>query len=259
MGRLAGKTAIVTGAARGMGAATARLFVKEGATVILADVMEAPGRALAAELGPAAQYHHLDVSSEAAWAALITHVEAEFGTLNVLVNNAGILHFAALLDTTLADFNRVVSVNLAGTFLGIKHAAPLMLRNAGGSIINISSIDGIKGANAVGAYVATKFGVLGLTRVAALELGHKGLRVNAVLPGGIDTPMGNPQGAPAEALNQFYAAVPQQRVGQPEEVAKASLFLASDDASYINGAQLSVDGGWSAGHYYLGYPGAPGM
>lgn len=259
MARLSGKIAIVTGAARGMGAATARLFIKEGATVILTDVLETEGRALATDLGPAASFRRHDVSSEAGWAAITEDAKDRFGRVDVLVNNAGILHFATLLDTALEDFQRVIAVNLGGCFLGIKHVGQLMVQQGGGSIVNIASIDGVSGANAVGAYCASKFGVRGLNKVAALELGHRGVRVNAVLPGGIDTPMANPAGAPPEALTHFFAGVPQQRVGNPSEVAQASLFLASDDASYMNGAELAVDGGWGAGHYYHGFPGAPGV
>jgi 3alpha(or 20beta)-hydroxysteroid dehydrogenase len=259
MARVSGKVAIITGAARGMGAATARLFIHEGATVILTDVLDTEGRALAGELGPAASFRRHDVSSEASWNALVADTNDRFGRIDVLVNNAGILHFATLLETSLEDFQRVISVNLTGTFLGIKTAGHAMIQQGGGAIVNIASIDGISGANAVGAYCASKFGVRGLTKVAALELGHRGVRVNAVLPGGIDTPMANPSGAPPEALTHFFAGVPQQRVGQPAEVAHATLFLASDDASYINGAELGVDGGWAAGHYYHGFPGAPGV
>ena len=257
MGKLSGKTAIVTGGARSMGAATARLFVAEGARVLIADVLEAEGHALAAELGEHAAFHNLDVTRETEWQAALAAAEQKFGGVDVLVNNAGILHFAALLDTSLADFQRVLHVNLSGCFLGLRTIAPHMIAKRKGSIINISSIDGMVGANSVGAYVASKWGVRGLTKVAALEFGHKGVRVNSIHPGGIDTPMGNPQGVGKAELNKLYTDVPLQRVGEPVEVAQASLFLASDDASYINGAELTVDGGWTAGHYYRGFPGAP--
>jgi len=259
MGRLAGKTAIITGAARGMGAATARVFAQEGAQLILTDVLEAEGQALAAELGPKASFIRHDVSSQSSWTATVTAAVERHGRVDILVNNAGILHFATLLETSLEDFQRILAVNLTGCFLGIKTAGRQMIAQGGGAIVNIASIDSVHGANAVGAYCASKFGVRGLNKVAALELGHRGIRVNAVLPGGIDTPMANPAGAPPEALAGFFAGVPQQRVGHPDEVARASLFLASDDASYINGAELAVDGGWGAGHYYQGFPGAPGV
>lgn len=258
-GVLAGRVVVVTGAARGMGAATARLVAAAGAAVVLTDVLEAEGAALAAELGANALFVRHDVSSEAGWQAVVAAGEAKFGPIDGLVNNAGILHFATLLATELADFQRVLSVNLAGTFLGIKTVGAGMAARGRGAIVNIASIDGVSGANAVGAYCASKFGVRGLNKVAALELGHRGVRVNAVLPGGIDTPMANPAGAPPEALTHFFAGVPQQRVGRPEEVAAASLFLLSDAASYINGGEIAVDGGWGAGHYYHGFPGAPGV
>lgn len=258
-GRLTGKVAIVTGGARSMGAATARLFVAEGARVLIGDVLEAEGQALAAELGQAALFHRLDVADESAWQAAVAAAEHAFGGIDVLVNNAGILKFGALLETSLADFRRVQEVNLCGCFLGMRSVAPRMFARGGGAIVNISSIDGMKGANAIGAYAASKWGVRGLTKVAALEFGHRGVRVNSIHPGGVDTPMGNPRGAQGAELNKDYTNVPLQRIGAPPEVAHASLFLASDEASYINGAELTVDGGWTAGHYYHGYPGSPGF
>ncbi len=257
MGKLDGKVAIVTGAARAMGEATARLFIEEGAWVVIADVLDAEGAALAKALGPNAFFQHLDVSDEAAWQSAVDVAVQQFGGVDVLVNNAGILKFAALVDTSLADFQRILNVNLVGCFLGMRTVAPLMMAKGSGAIINISSIDGMKGANSLGAYAASKWGVRGLTKVAALEFGHRGVRVNSVHPGGVDTPMGNPRGMTAEQMKPLYRTVPLQRVGQPIEVARASLFLASDDASYINGSELTVDGGWTAGHYYMGYPGAP--
>jgi 3alpha(or 20beta)-hydroxysteroid dehydrogenase len=259
MGKLAGKVAIVTGGARAMGEATARLFVAEGAWVVIADVLKEEGQALAKELGTNAVFQHLDVSDEAGWQAAADVAVQQFGGIDVLVNNAGILKFTALVDTPLADFQRILNVNLVGCFLGMKTVAPLMMQKGSGSIVNISSIDGMKGANSLGAYAASKWGVRGITKVAALEFGHRGVRVNSVHPGGVDTPMGNPRGMTAEEMAPLYKGVPLQRVGQPIEVARASLFLASDDASYINGAELTVDGGWTAGHYYMGYPGAPGV
>ncbi|HTZ69889.1 MAG TPA: glucose 1-dehydrogenase [Acetobacteraceae bacterium] len=258
MGKLEGKVAVVTGGARAMGAATSRLFVAEGAWVVIADVLDAEGKELARELGDAAVFHHLDVSDEAGWADLAALCRDRFGGVDVLVNNAGVITFAALEDTSLADFQRVLAVNVGGCFLGMRTLAPMMMGAGGGAIVNISSIDGMKGANSLGAYAASKWAVRGLTKVAALEFGHRGVRVNSVHPGGIDTPMGNPQGKPAEEMNKlFYRGVPLQRMGTSEEVARVSLFLASSDSSYMNGAELAVDGGWTAGHYYAGYPGAP--
>ncbi|HEY4664682.1 MAG TPA: glucose 1-dehydrogenase [Comamonas sp.] len=258
MGRLSGKVALVTGGARGMGAATSRLFVAEGAKVAIADVLDAPGQALAEELGSAARFYTLDVTSEANWASVVEQVEADFGPIDVLVNNAGILLFRTLLETSLQDYERVLRVNLTGEFLGIKSVGAGMVARRKGSIVNISSIDGMKGANGLAAYASSKWGVRGLTKVAAMELGHHGVRVNSVHPGGVDTLMANNNQRPREQVNTSYTNVPLQRIGGPEEVAAVSLFLASDDASYMTGAELLVDGGMTIGHYYPGLPGAPG-
>jgi len=258
MGRLANKVAIISGGARGMGAATARLFVAEGARVAIADLLEDAGAALARDLGDAARFYRLDVTDEKSWAGLVEQVGADLGPPDILVNNAGILHFATLLDTSLADYERVLRVNLVGEFLGIKAVAPGMIARGGGSIVNISSVDGMKGANGLAAYASSKWGVRGLTRVAALELGHRGVRVNSVHPGGVDTIMTNHDGSTRDKVNERFGNIPLQRVGAPEEVARATLFLASDDASYLAGAEIAVDGGMMAGQYYEGFPGAPG-
>jgi 3alpha(or 20beta)-hydroxysteroid dehydrogenase len=257
MQRLAGKVAIVTGGARGMGAATSRLFVSEGAKVAIADVLEGEGAALAGELGASARYHHHDVTDAGSWARLVSQVEADFGAIDVLVNNAGIIVFSSLLDTSEADFDRVLGVNLKGAFLGMKAVAPGMTARGKGSIVNISSIEGMRGANGLTAYATSKWGIRGLTRVAAMELGHLGVRVNSVHPGGVDTAMGNPGSQPREGLDRAFAAVPAQRVAGPEEVARVSLFLASDEASYMMGSEVVVDGGMVVGAYHPGVPGAP--
>ena len=259
MNRLAGKTAIITGGARGMGAATCRVFVEQGAKVAIADMLEAEGRALAAELGNAARFYSHDVTSEDSWSALVRNVEKDLGAVDVLVNNAGVLLFKTLLDTSLADYERVLKVNLVGEFLGIKAVAPGMVERGRGSIINLSSVDGMKGANGLAAYASSKWGVRGLTKVAAMELGHRGVRVNSVHPGGVDTAMGNPGQRSREQVNQGFTNIALQRVGEPSEVAAATLFLASDESSYMVGAEIVVDGGMTAGHYYVGMPGAPGM
>lgn len=259
MGRLSGKVVIVTGGARGMGAATSRLFAAEGAKVAIADVLEAEGEALAKELGDTARFWKLDVTSEESWANVVTQVEAAFGGVDVLVNNAGILLFKGLLETTKADYERVLGVNLVGEFLGIKAVAPGMIARGKGSIVNISSVDGMKGANSLVAYASSKWGVRGLTKVAAMELAHKGVRVNSVHPGGVDTVMSNHDNRARSEVDKNYTNVPMQRIGGPEEVAAASLFLASDDSSYINGAEIVVDGGMTVGTYYDGFPGAPGV
>jgi 3alpha(or 20beta)-hydroxysteroid dehydrogenase len=241
-----------------MGGATSRLFVAEGAKVAIADVLREEGAALAAELGPAARYYHHDVSKAASWADLVRQVEADLGPADVLVNNAGVIIFQSLLDMSEADFDRVLGINLKGAFLGIKAVAPGMVARGKGSIVNISSIEGMRGANGLGAYATSKWGVRGLTRVAAMELGHRGVRVNSVHPGGVDTAMGNAGAQPREVINQAFMGIPAQRVAGPEEIARVSLFLASDDASYVMGAEVVVDGGMITGAFYPGMPGAPG-
>lgn len=243
MGRLDGKVAIITGAARGQGAAEARMFAAEGARVLLADILDADVEAVAAEIGDAAAYTRLDVTDEAQWQAAVALAEQRFGPVTVLVNNAGILHFQVLHKTELSDFENVMRVNVQGVFLGMKSVVPSMTRAGGGSIVNISSTAGLVGLPYFGAYVASKWAVRGLTKTAAIDLGHKGIRVNSVHPGGIDTPM--VAGTTADA--PFYKRLPVPRMGSPDEAARAVLFLASDEASYIAGAELAVDGGATCG------------
>lgn len=243
MGRLDGKVALVSGGARGQGAAEARLFAAEGARLVIGDVLDDAGQAVADELGPeVAAYTHLDVSDEAQWQAAVALAEERFGPVGVLVNNAGILMFRAIDQTARADFERILQVNLVGVFLGIRAVTPSMA-TGGGSIVNISSTAGLAGLPYLGAYVASKWAVRGLTKAVAIELGHRGIRVNSVHPGGIDTPMlaGTDRDAP------YYRRLPVPRMGRPEEVAQAVLFLASDDSSYVTGAELTVDGGATAG------------
>jgi 3alpha(or 20beta)-hydroxysteroid dehydrogenase len=258
MGKLQGKVAIITGGARGQGEATTRLFVEEGAKVAIADLLDDAGAALAEELGEAARFYRHDVTDPAAWADLITAVERDLGPVDILVNNAGILLFRTLLDTTIEEYERVLRVNLVGQFLGIKAVAPGMIGRGKGAIVNISSVDGMKGANGLAAYCSSKWGIRGLTRVAVLELGHRGIRVNSVHPGGIDTAMVNQGGEARSDIDKRFGNIALQRVGGPEEVARVSLFLASDDSSYLAGAEITVDGGMVAGQYSDGFPGAPG-
>lgn len=256
MTRLAGKITLVTGAARGMGAAIARRFAEEGATVALTDVLP-DVEATAKAIGPAASAYLHDVTDEARWQEIVTDVVTKHGRIDVLVNNAGILMFKDVLATTAADLRRVMDVNVVGTFIGIRTVAPHMIRQRSGSIVNNSSCDGISPANSLVAYSASKFAVRAMTKVAALELGPHGVRVNSVHPGNINTPMVNPQSAPTEALNRELVWFPAQRVGDPVEAANCFVFLASDDSSYCMGTELVVDGGLIAGHYYFGLPGAP--
>jgi 3alpha(or 20beta)-hydroxysteroid dehydrogenase len=260
MNRLANKTAIITGAARGMGAATARLFAAEGARVVIADVLNAEGEALARELGEVSLFRHHDVADEQSWQRLLADTMDRFGGVDVLVNNAGVLLMRGLMDITKQEFERVLGINLVGTFLGIKAVAPKIIERGGGAIVNISSIDGMKGSNATAAYSASKWGVRGLTKVAAMELGPRGVRVNSIHPGGISTPMTMRPGPEAQAATaKFFKSVPLGRIGQAEEVARVTLFLASDDASYVCGAEIVVDGGMIIGPYYMSQPGAPAL
>lgn len=256
-GKLDGKIAMVTGAARGMGAATARLFVQQGAKVIAADVLEREGEALAAELGPSCAFLKLDVSDEAGWNAAVKFALQRWGRIDVLVNNAGVLLFKDILETSRADFERLLSINLVGCFSGIKAVAPVMIEAGGGAIVNISSIDGMKAINGASAYVTSKWGMRGLTKAAAMDLGHRGIRVNSIHPGGIDTPMVNPTGRSRAEFDSIYVDIPMQRSGTADEVAKAALYLASDDSSYCCGTEIVVDGGAIVGRYYSGLPAAP--
>jgi 3alpha(or 20beta)-hydroxysteroid dehydrogenase len=244
--RLAGKVAIITGAARGQGAAAARRFVAEGARVLIADVADEAGKALADELGPAAVYQHLDVGSEDDWVDAV-RAARELGRVNVLVNNAGVLHFSELADTSLADYERVIRVNQIGTFLGMREVIPAMAAG-GGSIINVSSVEGLAGLPLLVAYSASKFAVRGMTKVAAMELGKQGIRVNSVHPGAIDTQMIPDAAGGPVPMDHVGRRVALGRVGQPEEIAALAVFLASDESSYCTGAEFVADGGATATH-----------
>lgn len=246
-GRLAGKVALVSGGARGQGAATVRRFVAEGARVVAADILDGPGRALAAELGDAALFVHLDVTDEGDWAAAVAAAVEAFARLDVLVNNAGILLMTPLESLSLAQFRKVLDVNLTGVFLGIRAAIPALRSAGGGSIVNISSVEGFGGTAGCAAYTASKFAVRGITKVAALELGGDGIRVNSVHPGAIDTSMMRDMGLDDTGMEWVGKRVAGlRRVGQPEEVVAMTLFLASDESSYCTGAEFLVDGGATA-------------
>ena len=254
MGRFDEKVVIVTGAARGQGEAEARLFASQGAKVLLADVLDEQGEAVAADIGANARYVHLDVSDEGQWATAIAAAVEFGGGLDALVNNAAILRPAAIEDTSLEDYMSVINVNQVGCFLGMKAAMPAMRDSGGGSIVNISSIDGIGSKNGLISYTASKFAIRGMTKTAAMEWGRFGIRVNSVHPGGVNTVMGNPHAMP-EVETVPYQNQAIQRIGQPDEIAAAVAFLASDEASYVTGTELVVDGGWLAGRLEPGLPG----
>jgi 3alpha(or 20beta)-hydroxysteroid dehydrogenase len=242
--RFEGKVALVTGAARGQGEEEARRFVAEGAQVVITDVLDAELDVVAKELGDAALALHHDVSSESEWADVVTAAVDRFGQLDVLVNNAAIHHIRPIEHERVADFERVLAVNLTGTFLGIRSVIEPMRAGGGGSIVNISSLAGLQGYFGHAAYSASKCGVIGVTKSAAIELGPTGIRVNSIHPGAIDTAM-LPGGADGEGR---FDHVPLQRVGTVAEIADLVLFLASDDAGYVTGSQLTIDGGLLAGN-----------
>ncbi|MEU9609034.1 SDR family NAD(P)-dependent oxidoreductase [Streptomyces sp. NPDC048057] len=259
-GKLHGRVVLVTGAARGQGEAEARLFAAEGARVVLADVLDEQGEAVAADIGAEhALYLHLDVTEEDGWRAALAAAKERFGHVDGLVNNAGVLRFNELVATSLAEFQLITQVNQVGAFLGIRTVAPEIAAAGGGTIVNTSSYTGLTGMGYVGAYAASKHAVVGLTRVAALELAPKGIRVNAVCPGAVDTPMAHPDAFAADAdpatvekvrraADAYYRKlVPLGRMGSPEEIAKLALFLSCDDSSYITGQPIVIDGGWLAG------------
>ncbi|MCU1395000.1 MAG: 3-alpha-hydroxysteroid dehydrogenase [Ilumatobacteraceae bacterium] len=259
-GRLAGRVAIVTGAASGQGRAIAERFAHEGASVVVADVADERGRAVCDALDAAlerARYVHLDVASPADWSATVALAVADFGRLDILVNNAGVVHHASLVDTTLDDFERVVRVNQTGPFLGMQSVVPAMTAAGGGSIVNISSVRGLSGANGLLAYTATKFALRGMTKVAALELGRHSIRVNSIHPGAIATEgvLGAAALGDLAAIDANFAELPIPRIGRPDDIASLALFLASDESAYCTGAEFVADGGASAG---VRRPGSPG-
>jgi len=239
MGRLDGKVALITGGARGQGAAEAALFTTEGAAVFITDVLTEDGPKTAADVGATFLPH--DVTQPDQWQAVVAQVANERGRIDVLVNNAGILHWATMTQTPLDLWNRIVAVNQTGVFLGMQAVAPMMMEQRSGSIVNISSVGGLRGSGPAFAYGATKWAVRGMTKGAAQELGPYGVRVNSIHPGIIDTAM-----IADLPLDEMATRVPLRRYASPDEVAKLALWLASDDSAYASGAEFVLDGGMTA-------------
>jgi NAD(P)-dependent dehydrogenase (short-subunit alcohol dehydrogenase family) len=249
MGRVSGKVAIVTGAAGGMGKADALLLAQEGAKVVVTDIQEDKVNAVVEEIhkngGEAIGFRH-DVTSENEWERIVEETVKKWGKIDVLVNNAGISFPKSLLDTTAQDWDKVMAINLTGGFFGLKHVIPVMQKNGGGSIINISSIAGLTGSNGAGPYTASKGAVRLLTKAVAIDYGKDNIRCNSIHPGYIETPMTEGLFADENMTNWFRSNTPLPRLGKPENIAAGVLFLASDESSFITGAELAIDGGVSA-------------
>ena len=243
MARLKDKVIIITGAAQGMGETHARLCMVEGAKVVLTDINSEKGDALAKELGDSALFIKHDVTSEDDWTQVVSATQDKFGQIDILVNNAGITTHKSILDTSLEDYRKILEINQVSVFLGMKAVIPSMKKAKQGSIINISSINGLVGG-AIG-YTDSKFAVRGMTKAAALECAPYGIHVNSIHPGVIATPM-IMQGDTKDAVEAFAKTIPMRRMAQPEEVSGMVLFLASDDSSYSTGSEFIVDGGLTA-------------
>ena len=254
---LEGKIAIVTGAARGTGAMTARRFVENGAQVVIADLRENEGRAVASDLGDQAWFHQLDITDAASWDALVTAVMARHGRIDVLVNNAAVLHIGTIEHTSLDDFRRVIDVNTVGAFAGIRAVIGPMKHAGGGAIVNVASVDALVALNGLSAYTASKWGLRGLTKSAALELGRDGIRVNTVCPaGGNDqmfAPWAEQLGSMADETAHYHADRGIPRGARIDEIADVIVFLASDQSRFVTGADIPVDGGQVAGHFLAGF------
>jgi 3alpha(or 20beta)-hydroxysteroid dehydrogenase len=251
MGKLAGKVALVTGGARGMGKSHVRHFIAEGARVVFGDVLDDKGAHVAAQLGEeSCRYVHHDVTSEADWDRAVTLATDAFGQLDVLVNNAGVLTFAPMSDMTLEAFRRVLDVNAVGCWLGMKAVIGPMKAAGGGSIVNISSVEGLTGAAGLTAYSASKFAIRGMTKAAAQELGQYGIRVNSVHPGGVLTRMVLDQADSGRDGGKFLENLPLARFAEPAEISRLVAYLASDESSYSTGSEFLADGGLLSGPGY---------
>ncbi|MBC7443754.1 MAG: glucose 1-dehydrogenase [Ramlibacter sp.] len=240
MGRVQDKVVLISGGARGMGASHARRLLAEGAQVVIGDLLDDEGAALAAELGDNARYVHLNVTEEEDWTKAVTFTVETFGGLDVLVNNAGIASAAPIENFPIDVWNRTLAINLTGTFLGMRAAIPALSRRGGGSIVNVSSVEGLLGSAGLHAYVASKFGVRGITKSAALDVASLGIRVNSIHPGFIETAM-------TKSLDVNMVEIPLRRGAKPEEVSSLVLYLASDESSYSTGAEFVIDGGLTIG------------
>ncbi len=246
-GRLDGRIALITGGARGQGAAEARLFADEGATVVITDVLDSDGEETASS-SDRIRYRHHDVTSEDDWVAVVQDVLEDFGKIDAFVNNAGIFRSRPIGELSVQEYMEVININQVGVFLGLKHVGPVMCEAGSGSIINISSIAGMRGGAGSLAYSASKWAVRGMTKVAMSEFAPSGVRVNSIHPGLIETPMLHQLPAIEQGLtDQLVRRIPYGRIAEATEVARLALFLASDDSEYMNGTELIIDGGMIQG------------
>lgn len=245
--RLEGKVALITGGASGIGAAHAQVFSDNGAKVVICDIQDAMGEALVGDINAAggdAMYQHLDVTSESEWAAAVDATVAKYGALTTLVNNAGITNMVGVEEETLEGFNRVVAVCQTGVWLGMKACMPHLKKSGNGAIVNVSSLYGIIGTPSMVTYHGAKGAVRLMSKSAALEYAKQGVRVNSIHPGIIDTPLA--RSAPSDYIGELASITPMGKLGQPEDIAYGSLYLASDEAAFVTGTELVVDGGWGA-------------